>query len=47
MWLINKGIDISCIKLTPYNFKDELLLDINQIIPLPEAESYLIKRKSN
>jgi hypothetical protein len=45
MWLISKGIDITCIKLIPYNFKDDLLLDINQIIPLPEAESYLIKIK--
>ena len=45
MWLISKGIDITCIKLTPYTFKDDLLLDINQIIPLPEAESYLIKIK--
>ena len=45
MWLISKGIDIVCIKLTPYNFKNDLLLDINQIIPLPEAESYLIKIK--
>ena len=43
MWLISKGIDITCIKLMPYTFKDELILDINQIIPLPEAESYLIK----
>lgn len=43
MWLISKGIDITCVKLTPYTFKDDLLLDINQIIPLPEAENYLIK----
>lgn len=45
MWLISKGIDVTCVKLTPYTFKDELLLDVNQIIPLPEAESYLIKIK--
>lgn len=45
MWLISKGIDITCVKLTPYSFKNDLLLDINQIIPLPEAESYLIKIK--
>lgn len=45
MWLISKGIDITCVKLTPYNFKNDLLLDINQIIPLPEAETYLIKIK--
>lgn len=45
LWLINKGIDITCIKLSPYNFNGEVILDINQIIPLPEAESYLIKIK--
>jgi len=45
MWLISKGIDITCVKFTPYTFRNELLLDINQIIPLPEAESYLIKIK--
>ncbi|MBC8987733.1 hypothetical protein H9X96_18370 [Pedobacter sp. N36a] len=45
MWLISKGIDITCVKLSPYSFKNELLLDVNQIIPLPEAESYLIKIK--
>lgn len=45
MWMISKGIDITCIKLEPYIFNGEVLLDINQIIPLPEAESYLIKIK--
>lgn len=45
MWLLSKGIDITCIKLSPYHFNGEVLLDINQIIPLPEAESYLIKIK--
>lgn len=45
MWLLSKGIDITCVKLSPYMFNGEVLLDINQIIPLPEAESYLIKIK--
>lgn len=45
MWLISKGIDIRCVKFSPYTFKNDILLDINQIIPLPEAESYLIKIK--
>lgn len=45
MWLLSKGIDITCIKLSPYNFNGEVLLDITQIIPLPEAEDYLIKIK--
>lgn len=43
LWLISKGIDITCIRIAPYNLNDEILLDVNQIIPLPEAESYLIK----
>lgn len=45
LWLIGKNIDITCIKLTPYIFNDELLLNVSQIIPLPEAESYLIQLK--
>jgi hypothetical protein len=45
MWLLTKGLDITCIKLEPYFFKGEMLIDISQIIPLPEAESYLIKIK--
>jgi hypothetical protein len=45
MWLIGKNIDITCIKLAPYIFNDELLLNVTQIIPLPEAEDYLIQLK--
>ena len=45
MWLIDKGLDIKCVKLKPYVLDKQVLLDINQIIPLPEAESYLIKVK--
>lgn len=45
LWLIDKGLDITCVKLKPYILDGLLLLDINQIIPLPEAESYLIKVK--
>lgn len=43
--LIDKGIDIKCVKLTPYKHKEDLLLDVSQIIPLPESEDYLIKIK--
>jgi hypothetical protein len=45
MWLIGKNIDITSIKLAPYIFNDELLLNVTQIIPLPEAEDYLIQIK--
>jgi len=43
MWLLNNGIDISCFKVTPYKMESEFILDFNQIIPLKEAEEYIIK----
>jgi len=43
MWLNNQGLDIRCIRLKPYNNGDELLLDVQQVIPLPEAEEYQVK----
>lgn len=43
MWLLNNGIDITCFKVLPYLHKDEVLLDFKQIIPLKEAEDFMIK----
>ena len=43
MWMLNHGISVQCFKATPYKHGDELLLDIEQIIPVKEAEDYLIK----
>lgn len=44
MWLNTKyGLGIKCIRLNPYKYKDEVLLDVEQIIPLPEAAPYLTK----
>lgn len=43
MWMINHGITVQCFKATPYKYGEELLLDIEQIIPVKEAEDYLIK----
>ncbi len=44
LWLRKFGVDISCIKLTPYKIDDENIgLVSTKIIPLPEAEDYLIK----
>jgi Domain of unknown function (DUF4268)/Endonuclease NucS len=37
------GIDITCIRLKPYRMNEELLVDVAQIIPLPEAADYEIK----
>ncbi|BAZ92642.1 uncharacterized protein FOKN1_0238 [Thiohalobacter thiocyanaticus] len=43
LWLIDHGLDIKCIRLRPYKDNDKLLLDVQQVIPLPEAEEYQIK----
>ena len=45
MWLNEKGLDIRCYRLIPYKFNEEILIDVQQIIPLPEAESYQVKIK--
>ena len=43
MWMINHGIQVQCFKATPYKHGEDLLLDIEQIIPVKEAEEYIIK----
>ncbi len=41
MWLIDRGIDIRCVRLKPYRLENgTVLLDIQQLIPLPEAASF-------
>lgn len=42
LWLRNHGIDAQCFKVTPYAFRDELFLHVQQIIPVPEAEEFMI-----
>lgn len=43
MWMINHNISVKCFKATPYKHGDDLLLDIEQIIPVKEAADYYIK----
>ena len=43
LWLISKGLDITCIKLQLYRTGADLLLDASQVIPLPEAAEYLVR----
>ncbi|WP_201526388.1 hypothetical protein [Psychrobacter frigidicola] len=45
LWLNARNLDITCIKIQPYNDNGKILVDIQQIIPLPEAEHYQIKVK--
>jgi len=43
LWLIDKGIDITCIKVTPYKDEDKLYLDVEQILPTQDIGDYQIR----
>lgn len=43
LWLIERGIDIRCVRLQPYSFDGRVLVDVQQIIPLPEVEEYQVR----
>ena len=45
MWLNEKKLDIRCVRLIPYKYQEQILVDVQQIIPLPEAASYQVKIK--
>ena len=42
LWLLEQQIQIQCFKATPYSMGEELFLQIDQIIPTPEAKEYMI-----
>lgn len=44
LWLNDVyGLDIRCVRLTPYKIDSRLLLDVQQIIPLPEAADLTVQ----
>lgn len=43
LWLINYNLRIQCFKITPYQHSDKLFLNVEQIIPMKEAEEYSIR----
>jgi hypothetical protein len=43
MWLNKQGLDIRCIRLKPYADNGRVLVDVQRIIPLPEADDYMIR----
>ncbi|SKC68220.1 hypothetical protein SAMN06295973_2798 [Plantibacter cousiniae] len=46
LWLNdNYGTDIACFRLSPYRLGDELLVDLQQLIPLPEATDFQIQQR--
>lgn len=43
LWLNKVGLDVRCVRLLPYRVGEYLLLDVTQVIPLPEAEDYMVR----
>jgi hypothetical protein len=43
LWLNEKGIDIRCVKMEPFYDGQRILLDIQQVIPLPETEQFQVQ----
>ena len=43
LWLRERDIDIRCVRLRPYEDGGKRLIDVQRIIPLPEAEEYQVQ----
>lgn len=42
LWLNERGLDIRCVQMRPHPVDGRVLLDIQQVIPLPAAEQYQV-----
>lgn len=43
LWLRDREIDIRCVRLRPYRDGETTLVDVQQIIPLPEVNDYQVQ----
>ncbi|WNJ19917.1 DUF4268 domain-containing protein [Pontibacter sp. G13] len=42
LWLMNFNLRVQCFKATPYRLGEHLFLDMNQILPVPDTEDFMI-----
>jgi hypothetical protein len=43
LWLNERELDLRCVRMRPYLFNGEVLVDVQQVIPLPEAADYQVR----
>ena len=43
LWLNERELDIRCVRIKPYTDGGRTLVDVQQVVPLPEAADYQIK----
>lgn len=46
LWLNDRGLDVRCVRIKPYNDNGRVLIDIQPIIPLPEAQEFQVQIKA-
>ncbi len=45
LWLNERDVDIRCVRMAPYKYGGRTILDVQQVIPLPEAVEYQVRVK--
>jgi hypothetical protein len=43
LWLNQRDLDIRCVRLRPYRDGERVLIDVAQVLPLPEAQDYQVR----
>ncbi len=44
LWLNNfDGLDVRCVRMAPYELDGQVLIDITQVLPLPETRDYQVR----
>src|SRR5581483_10251622 len=43
LWLNERDLDIRCIRVRPYELHSQILVDVQQVLPLPEASDYQVR----
>ncbi|MEZ2311882.1 DUF4268 domain-containing protein [Paraburkholderia sp. RCC_158] len=43
LWLTKRGVSMKCFRATPYSDGVQTFLDLEQILPVPEIENFMIK----
>jgi len=43
IWLNEKDLDIRCVRIRPYEYEGRTLIDVQQVIPLPETADYQVQ----
>lgn len=46
LWLNSQDLDIRCVRLRPFAYGGDTVVDVQQVVPLPEAREYTIRLKA-